>query len=146
MVTRLYGPGLRGRRRECDALDQVIRSVAASQSQVLVLRGEPGVGKTVLLDYLAMRAPTCRTVRAAGIESELELPYAGLHQLCALMLHRLSALPVPQREALGTAFGLSAGEAPDRFRVGLAVLGLISEAAEERPVLCVVDDVQWLDR
>jgi DNA-binding CsgD family transcriptional regulator len=104
------------------------------------------VGKTVLLDYLASRASGCRVVRAAGVQSEMELAFAGLHQLCAPMLDHASALPVPQRTALRTAFGLSAGPAPDRFLVGLAVLGLLSEAAGERPLICMVDDEQWLDR
>ena len=110
-----------------------------------MVRGEPGVGKTVLLDYLAGRAPGCRVARAAGVQSEMELAFAGLHQLCAPMLDHAESLPVPQREALRTAFGLSAGPVPDRFLVGLAVLGLLSETAGERPLVCVVDDQQWLD-
>jgi DNA-binding CsgD family transcriptional regulator len=110
------------------------------------MRGEPGVGKTVLLDYLAGRASGCRVARAAGVQSEMELAFAGLHQLCAPMLDHAESLPVPQREALRTAFGLSAGPVPDRFLVGLAVLGLLSETAGERPLVCVVDDQQWLDR
>ena len=113
---------------------------------MLVVRGEPGVGKSALLDYLAGRAPGCRVARAVGVESEMELAFAGLHQLLAPMLDRLDRLPGPQREALRTAFGLSAGPAPDRFLVGLAVLGLLSEVAAERPLVCVVDDEQWLDR
>jgi DNA-binding CsgD family transcriptional regulator len=104
------------------------------------------VGKTALLDYAVERASELRVLRAAGVESEMELPFAGLHQLCAPMLDRLERLPGPQREALSTAFGLSAGEAPDRFFVALAVLGMLAEAAEERPLVCVVDDAQWLDR
>jgi hypothetical protein len=104
------------------------------------------VGKTVLLDYLAGRAPGCLVARAAGVQSEMELAFAGLHQLCLPMLDHAESLPVPQREALRTAFGLSAGPAPDRFLVGLAVLGLLSQAAGERPLICVVDDQQWLDR
>ena len=111
-----------------------------------MVRGEPGVGKTVLLDYLAGRASGCRVVRAAGVQSEMELAFAGLHQLCAPMLDHAECLPVPQREALRTAFGLSAGPVPDRFLVGLAVVGLLSEAAGERPLVCVVDDQQWLDQ
>jgi DNA-binding CsgD family transcriptional regulator len=110
-----------------------------------VVRGEPGVGKTVLLDYLAGRASGCLVVRAVGVQSEMELAFAGLHQLCAPMLGHAESLPVPQREALRTAFGLSAGPVPDRFLVGLAVLGLLSETAGERPLICVVDDMQWLD-
>jgi hypothetical protein len=110
-----------------------------------VVRGEPGVGKSALLDYLAERASGCRVARAAGIESEMELAFAGLHQLCAPMLDRLQRLPAPQRAALRTAFGLSSGSAPDRFMVGLAVLSLLSDAAEEHPLVCLVDDAQWLD-
>jgi DNA-binding CsgD family transcriptional regulator len=119
--------------------------VRAGQSRVLVLRGEPGVGKTALLDYLQERASGCRVVRAAGVESEMEIAFAGLHQLCAPMLGSLARLPWPQRDAVSTAFGLSGGEAPDRFLVGLAALGLLSEAAEERPLVCLVDHAQWLD-
>jgi DNA-binding CsgD family transcriptional regulator len=110
-----------------------------------VVRGEPGVGKTVLLDYLARGAAGCLVARAAGVQSEMELAFAGLHQLCAPMLDRAESLPAPQREALRTVFGLSTGPAPDRFLVGLAVLGLLSETARERPLVCVVDDQQWLD-
>jgi DNA-binding CsgD family transcriptional regulator len=110
------------------------------------MRGEAGVGKTALLDYLVANATSCRIARAAGVESEMELAFAGLHQLCAPMLDRLTVLPGPQADALGTAFGLSAGRAPDRFLVGLAILSLLSEVAEERPLVCVVDDAQWLDR
>jgi len=112
---------------------------------VLVLRGEAGVGKTALLEYLAKRASGCRIARAAGVESEVELAYAGLHQLCGPMLERLDRLPGPQRDALATAFGLRAGDAPDRFLVGLAVLSLLSDVAEERPLVCLIDDAQWLD-
>ena len=118
----------------------------AGEGQALVVHGEPGVGKTVLLDYLAGRASGCGVARAMGVQSEMELAFGGLHQLCAPMLDHAGSLPVPQREALRTAFGLSAGPVPDRFLVGLAVLGLLSEAAGERPLICVVDDAQWLDR
>jgi DNA-binding CsgD family transcriptional regulator len=138
--------GLMGRRGECGVLDRLIGVVRAGGSRVLVVRGEPGVGKSALLDYLAGRAPGCRVVRAAGVESEMELAFAGLHQLLAPVLDHLEGLPVPQRDALRTAFGLSAGPPPDRFLVGLAVLGVVSEAAAERPLVCVVDDEQWLDR
>src|ERR1700735_1777280 len=138
--------GLTDRRAECGVLDQLISAVRAGGSRVLVVRGEPGVGKSALLDYLAGRAAGCRVVRAAGVESEMELAFAGLHQLLAPVLDRAEALPVPQRDALMTAFGLSAGPVPDRFLVGLAALGLLSEVAAERPLLCVVDDEQWLDR
>jgi DNA-binding CsgD family transcriptional regulator len=139
------GP-LLGRRGECEALDRLLARLRTGRSPVLVVRGEAGVGKTALLEYLLDEASGCRIVRAAGAESEMELAYAGLQQLCAPMLDRLDALPGPQREALSTAFGLSAGDPPDRFFVGLAVLGLCAEAARDRPLLCVVDDAQWLDR
>jgi DNA-binding CsgD family transcriptional regulator len=139
-------PELRGRHSECAALDRLIEAVGAGASRVLVVRGEPGVGKTALLDYLAGHAQGCRVVRAAGVEMEIGFAFAGLHQLCAPMLDRLGWLTVPQREALQTAFGISAGEAPDRFFIGLAVLGLLSEVAQEQPLMCVVDDAQWLDR
>src|SRR4029453_4063599 len=105
----------------------------------------PGVGKTALLEYLGGRAPGCRIERAAGVQSEMELAFAGLHQLCAPMLDRLEAGPGPQREALQTAFGMSAGPAADRFLVGLAVLSLMSAVAERQPLICLVDDGQWLD-
>ena len=117
----------------------------AGEGRALVVRGEPGVGKTVLLDYLAGRASGCLVARAVAVQSEMELAFAGLHQLCAPMLDQAEVLPVPQREALRTAFGLSAGPAPDRFLVGLAVVGLLSETARERPLICVIDDQQWLD-
>src|SRR5262249_56431480 len=120
--------------------------VRAGQSRVLVLRGEAGVGKTALLEHLSASADGCRLARAAGVESEMELAFAGVHALCAPMLGRLGHLPGPQRDALSTAFGLSAGPAPDRFLVGLAVLCLLADAAEERPLVCIVDDAQWLDR
>jgi DNA-binding CsgD family transcriptional regulator/tetratricopeptide (TPR) repeat protein len=122
-----------------------VADVRAGEGRALVVRGEPGVGKTVLLDYLARRASGCRVERAAGVQSEMELAFAALHQLCAPMLDHAESLPVPQREALRTAFGLSAGPVPDRFLVGLAVLGLLSETAGERPLICMVDDQQWLD-
>ena len=137
---------LTDRHGERGMLDQLTNAVRAGGSRVLVVRGEPGVGKSALLDYLAGHALGCRVVRAAGVESEMELAFAGLHQLLAPVLDRLERLPGPQREALRTAFGLSAGPVPDRFLVGLAVLGLVSEVAGEQPLVCVVDDEQWLDR
>src|SRR4051812_35383310 len=140
------GPLLGGRRSECEALDRLLAGVRAGQSGVLVLRGESGVGKTALLEYLVRRAGGCRVVPAAGAEFEMELAFAALHQLCGPMLDGLDGLPGPQRDALATAFGLCRREAPDRFLVGLAVLGLLSEQAERRPVICVVDDAPWLDR
>jgi DNA-binding CsgD family transcriptional regulator len=137
---------LRGRRNECEALDRQLQRVRAGQSSVQVLRGEAGVGKTALLEYVAERASECRIARVAGVESEMELAFAGLHQLCAPMLGELDGIPGPQRDALRAAFGLQDGAAPDRFLVALAVLSLLAEAAEERPLVCLVDDVQWLDR
>ena len=136
---------LRGRHSECGLLDRLIDAVRAGESRALVLRGEPGVGKTALLDYLVDHASGCVVARAAGVQSEMELAFSGVHQLCAPMLDHLDRLPVPQRDALRTALGISAGSAPDRFLVGLAVLGLLSDVAEQRPLICVVDDVQWLD-
>ena len=140
--------GLTDRLSECGALDRLIEAVRAGESRALVVRGEPGVGKTVLLDYLAGRASGsgCRVARAVGVQSEMELAFAGLHQLCAPMLGRAEGLPAPQRDALRTAFGLAAGPPPDRFLVGLAVLSLLSEVAGERPLICVIDDEQWLDQ
>jgi DNA-binding CsgD family transcriptional regulator len=137
---------LRGRRSERAVLDRLADAVRGGQSRVLVLYGEPGVGKTKLLDYLGSQAKDCQVVRAAGVQSEMELAFAGLHQLCAPMLDRLEHLPEPQQEALQTAFGRSAGPVPDRFLVSLAVLSLLSEVAGERPLVCVIDDQQWLDR
>ena len=137
---------LRGRRRECESLDRLLAEVRAGQSQVLVLRGEAGVGKTALLDYLLEPSSGCHMARAAGVESEMELAFAGLHQLCMPMLDRVAHLPGPQRDALGAAFGLDAGAAPDRFLIGLALLGLLSEVAREQPLVCLVDDAQWLDQ
>jgi AAA ATPase domain len=137
---------LTGRHAECDVLDRLVAAVRAGESRALVVHGEPGVGKTALLEYLAGQASDCRAARAAGVQSEMELAFAGLHQLCAPMLDRLERLPMPQRDALETAFGMSAGPAPDRFLIGLAALGLLSEMAEDRPLVCLVDDEQWLDR
>ena len=135
-----------GRRQQCTALDGLLAEVRAGRSRVLVIRGEAGIGKTALLDYAAETAPDFRVARAEGVESEMELPFAALHQLCGPMLDRLDRLPGPQRDALGVAFGLRSGGAPDRFLVGLAVLGLLSEVAADRPLLCLVDDAQWLDQ
>jgi DNA-binding CsgD family transcriptional regulator len=145
-LTRGPGAELTGRQRECDGLDRLIEAVRREESQALVLRGEPGVGKSALLDYLVARASGCRVVRATGVESEMELAFAGLHQLVAPILDGVERLPAPQRDAVRTTFGMSVGPPPDRFLLGLAVLGLLAEAAEERPLICVVDDEQWLDR
>jgi hypothetical protein len=125
-VTRGRAVGLTDRRSERDALDRLADAVRGGQSRSLVVRGEPGVGKTVLLDYLAGQARECRVVRATGVQTEMELAFAGLRQLCAPMLGRAGHLPVPQRDALRTAFGLAAGPPPDRFLVGLAALSLLS--------------------
>jgi DNA-binding CsgD family transcriptional regulator/tetratricopeptide (TPR) repeat protein len=140
------GPQLRGRRHECEVLDQLMTGARAGHSGVLVMRGEAGIGKSALLEFLAERAADGRIARAAGVESEMELAFAGLHQLCAPMLDHLDHLPRPQRDALSTAFGLSEGGAPDRFLVGLAALSLLADVAEERPLVCLVDDAQWLDQ
>src|SRR5688572_19958127 len=137
---------LRGRDSECEMLDRQLQRVRAGQSLVRVLRGEAGVGKTALLEYIAERASGCRVVRAAGVHSEMELGFAGLHQLCAPMLDGLDGLPGPQRDALRVAFALREGDAPERFLVALAVLSLLAGAAEAEPLVCLVDDAQWLDR
>src|SRR5215831_2224145 len=133
------------RQRERAVLDGLLGDLRSGRGRALVVRGEAGVGKSALLDYLAGAAADMRVARAAGAESEMELAFAGVHQLCAPLLDRLEGLPGPQRAALGIAFGLREGGAPDRFLVGLAVLSLLAEVAEERPLLCVVDDAQWLD-
>ena len=137
---------LLGRQRERAALSQLLSDVRSGRSRALVLRGEPGIGKTALLDDLCARADDVVLARVAGVESEMELAFAALQQLCAPMLGKLAGLPDPQRDALGVAFGLETGAAPDRFLVGLAALSLLSEAAEQQPLLCVIDDAQWLDR
>jgi DNA-binding CsgD family transcriptional regulator len=138
-------PVLLGRAGERQALDRLLENVRGGQSTVLVVRGEAGIGKTALLHYCARQASGFRVARVAGVESEMELPFAALHQLCSPMLGRLDALPEPQRAALCVALGLSFGTAPDRFLVALAALSLLSEVAAERPLLCLVDDAQWLD-
>ena len=137
---------LSGRDSECALLDELVADVRRGDSRAVVLRGEAGIGKTALLDYLVESAGGFTVLRAAGVESEMELAYASLHQLCGSLLDRADRLPTPQRGALETVFGLGVGAAPDRFLVGLAVLTLLAEVAEERPLLCVVDDAQWLDQ
>src|ERR1700730_3966129 len=137
---------LRGRQVECELLDRLVEAVRQGESRALVLRGEAGVGKTALLDYLAEHASGCVVARATGVQSEMELAFAGLQQLCAPMLDHLQRLPRPQRDARGVALGIGSGPAPDRFLVALAVLTLFSEVAEQRPLICLVDDLQWLDR
>ncbi|MBV6755894.1 ATP-binding protein [Rhodococcus opacus] len=139
-------PTLRGRRRECQALDTLVDDARAGRSGVLVLRGQPGIGKSALLAYTLARATGFQTTHSAGVESEAELAFAALHQICAPFLDRLERLPDPQRDALGSALGLRRGPTPDRFLVGLAVLTLLTDAAEKQPVLVVVDDAQWLDQ
>jgi DNA-binding CsgD family transcriptional regulator len=137
---------LGGRSNECAVLERLVASARAGESQVLVLHGEAGVGKTALLGHVAEAASGCRIARASGVESEMEFAFAGLHQLCGPMLGRLGHLPKPQADALGIAFGLREGATPNRFLVALAVLSLLSDADEERPLICIVDDAQWLDR
>ncbi len=136
---------MRGRRDECAVLDGALDAVRGGDSRTLVLCGEAGVGKTALLEYLVAAATHVRVVRAVGVESELELPFASLHQMCGPLLEYLERIPSPQREALEVVFGLRSGAAPDLFMVGLAVLSLLCEAAEQQPLLCVIDDAQWLD-
>jgi DNA-binding CsgD family transcriptional regulator len=138
--------GLYGRRGECEMLEQLVADARAGQSRVLVLRGEPGTGKSALLDYLTQRAVGCRVARVTGAEPETEMAFAGLHQLCAPFLDRLGHLPDPQRDALRIAFNLQAGNVPDRFAVGMATFSLLSDLASHRPLVCVVDDAQWLDQ
>jgi DNA-binding CsgD family transcriptional regulator len=139
-------PVFRGRANEREVLDRLLQNVRGAQSAVLVIRGEPGVGKTALLRYCVQRASGFRVVESVGIESEIELPFAGLHQLCGPLLDRLDVLPDPQRDALRVAFGLSSGDPPERFLVALAVLSLLAASADERPLLWVIDDAQWFDR
>jgi DNA-binding CsgD family transcriptional regulator len=137
---------LRGRSHECAALDRLLNALRSSESGVLVIRGDAGVGKSALLEYASTRGAGLRVARAIGVESEMEFAFAGLHQLCAPFLDRLDVLPAPQRDAVETAFGLSSGVPPDRLFLGLAVLGLFSQVGAQEPLLCVVDDAQWLDQ
>ncbi|NIK61324.1 AAA family ATPase [Kribbella shirazensis] len=146
MPTEHPAHGLLGRHAECRFVDRLLDTVRSGQSQVVVLRGEPGIGKSALLEYTQRGASGCRVARVTGVEYETELAYAGLHQLCAPFLPLKERLPAPQRDALDTAFGLSPHGPSDRFVVALAALALLAEAAEERPLLCVIDDAQWLDR
>ena len=143
---RVQPSGLLGRRSEHETLDRLVIDALAGQSRVIILRGEAGIGKSALLDYLVEKVVGWHVATAVGVESEMELAYSGLHQLCGRMLDHLDRLPVPQREALATVFGLRAGPPPDRFLVGLAALTLFAEVAEQQPLVCIVDDAQWLDR
>src|ERR1700722_9065009 len=137
---------LRGRRDECAVLERLLDGARAGRSGALVVQGEAGVGKTALLEYAIASASDLRVLGAVGVEEEMELAFAALHQLCAPVIGWLERLPVPQRDALETTFAMRAGPAPDRFLVGLAVLSLLADVADERPLVCVVDDAQWLDR
>ncbi|WP_082309882.1 ATP-binding protein [Nonomuraea sp. SBT364] len=143
---RRRSAGLLGRGTECAVLDELIRAVRAGESRVLVVHGVPGVGKSALLEYVERAATGMRVLRASGVESEMELAFATLHQLCAPFLDRLERLPTPQRHALETVFGMRGGSPPERFLVGLAVLSLLSEISQSAPLLCVIDDAQWMDR
>ncbi|RDH79009.1 helix-turn-helix transcriptional regulator [Mycolicibacterium moriokaense] len=138
--------GLRGRAAECETLLDLVSTVRSGGSAVLVLCGEAGIGKTALLHYAADSASGFHCIELVGVESDMELAFAGLHQLCAPLLEHLDALPAPQREALDVAFGRGSGQTPDRFLVGLAVLSLLAAAADDRPLLLLIDDVQWLDQ
>src|SRR3954469_4309939 len=139
-------PMLPGRRDELAVLDGLVEDSRTGRSGVLVLRGEAGIGKTALLEHAIASASDVTLLRAVGVESEMELAFAALHQVCAPIHDFVDRLPAPQREALEVTFGVRAGAAPDRFLVALATLSLFSEAARERPLLCVIDDAQWLDR
>ncbi|GAA4706158.1 ATP-binding protein [Phytohabitans rumicis] len=138
--------GLRGRAKECAVLDRMVAEVRSGRGRAVLIRGDAGVGKSALLEYVVGRSTGCRVARAAGVESEMEFPFAALHQLCVPMLDLRDRLPVPQREALAVAFGYSVGSPPDKFLVGLAVLGLLATVSQDRPLMCVVDDAQWLDQ
>src|SRR5829696_3914783 len=137
---------LLGRQRERDALERLLDAAREGHGGVLVVHGQPGIGKTAVLEYAVKAASDFRIARTVGAEGETELPFAALQQLCSPSLDLIERLPDPQREAFEVALGLSAGRAPNPFLVGLAVLNLLSEAAEEQPLLCVIDDAQWLDR
>jgi AAA ATPase-like protein len=140
-----HAVALRRRRSDCAVFETLLAGVRGGRSGVLVVRAEAGVGKTALLEYAVASASDVRVARVVGVQSEMEGAFAALHQLCAPISDRLHRLPGPQRDALGTVFGLGVGPAPSRLLVGLALLSLLSEVAEEGPPLCVVDDAQWLD-
>jgi hypothetical protein len=139
-------PSLRGRAKECALLDELLSAIRRGESRSLVLRGEAGIGKSALIEHLIASVSNVTVVRAVGVESDMELAYASLQQLCAPLLHGLERLPAPQRQALHVIFGLDGGEPPDRFLVGLGVLSLLAEVSERKPLLCVIDDAQWLDQ
>src|SRR5664279_2240 len=145
-MTAHASPPLFGRLGELEILAQRIANVRSGHSAVLVVRGEPGIGKSTLLRYLTSEASGFRVARGVGVESEMELPFAGLQELCAPMLGRLETLAEPQRRALTVALGLGTGDKPDRFLVAIAVLSLLAETSAEQPLLCVLDDAQWLDQ
>src|ERR1700754_1143907 len=135
---------MRGRNREKERLGQLLTRIRSGRSGVLVVRGEAGIGKTALLEQLVEQAAGCTVARATGVQADMELPFAGLQQLFGSMLGPLERLPHRQRKAVEVAFGLRSGPAPDRFEVGLAMLGLLAEVDEEEPLVCVIDDAQWL--
>src|SRR6202046_781702 len=137
---------LRGRTREREQIGRLRTGIRSGHSEVLVIRGEAGIGKTALLEQFIDEASGCTVARATGVQADMELPFAGLQQLFGAMLAPLERLPGPQRDAVEVAFGLRSGPAPDRFEVGLAMLGLLAEVAEREPLVCVVDDAQWLDQ
>src|SRR4051794_16496345 len=137
---------LLGRERECAALDDLLHGVREGRSGVLILRGEPGIGKTALLRQMSDPTAGFTTLRCTGMESAMELPFAGLHELCSPLLSTFGSLSEPQRAALSVSLGLEAGPSPDRLQVALATLGLLAAAAEEKPVLCVIEDAHWLDQ
>ena len=143
---RRHGDRLIGRDPERGVLDRLLDDVRGGASRALVVYGEAGMGKTALLEYLAGRASDCRVVSVAAAQAEMEFGFAALHQLCVPVLDHLDAVPEPQRKALQVTFGLGAGPVPERFLVGLAVLSLLAEAAAHRPLLCLIDDEQWLDQ
>src|SRR5262245_61497345 len=144
-MTATVESGFLDRTREREVLDQLLAHVRDGQSAVLVVRGEPGIGKSELLRYAAREALGFSMAQITSVEAEMELPFAAIHQLCAPLLDKLDMLPQPQQDALNVALGLASGDVPNRFLVGLAVLGLLSTRAEEQPLLCLVEDAQWLD-
>src|SRR5690242_12257577 len=144
-MVAIHGPGFVGRSSERELLDGLLTRVREGASEALVIRGEAGIGKTALLRYTARQAAGFQVAQLTGVQAEMELPFAGVHQLCTAIPDRIEALPAPQKEALTTALGLVGGKVPERFLVGLAMLSLLSAVAEERPMLCLVEDAQWLD-